>query len=1137
MWFSWFRKPKRKPVTEKRHPHRGLRCLPRLEILEDRTVPSFFTPPTYAVGTSPNTLAVGDFNGDGKQDLAVVNEQSNTVSVLLGTGNGTFQPAVNYATGALPIGVAVGDFNGDSHLDLAVANSGSNSISVLLGTGDGTFQPRTDILLPLTPMALTVGDFNGDGKADIAVATGNATTDDVTMLLGNGNGTFQAPVTTVTDTSTIFTTFWAGRRSSISSADFNGDGHLDLVVVNNKDAPVIGRGGVVIGVQSLPGTVSVLLGNGDGTFQAPRNFAIGSSPQSVAVGDFNSDGRPDFAVSNLASGSLSVFMNSGNANFSSSTILVGTTTGILAAGDFNGDGVSDLAVPATIFSSTGGFAGVKVFNGQAGGTLQAGATYALGLSLPVAGDFNGDGHLDLAGIVFNGIGGSAVVPWLNNGNGTFPAPVLITAGGVTLSSQATGDFNGDGIPDLVTSTGQVQLGLGDGRFGDTTTLPFLSGSSVAAVDADGNGTVDILVGNPGYPTGQVAAWFNSPGYDNRTGGAVGFTFSAPTQIAAGDNTSVTVTAVDALGNPVPGFLGTVDLDFTPAGSTALNLASQYTFTAADNGRHTFLFSNVTQVGAGTLSVFAAGMPTKTAPLTVVPAALSHFVFSAPATIPAGTPFSFTITAEDRFGNVETGYTGTVHFSALANDTQAVLPADYTFTAADAGTHTFGSTLFKTAGASSPFINAKDVATGVNSFDTIFVTPLAPAGLSVTNLPSPDTAGIALSVTVTAVDIYGNRAFGYTGTVHFSSSDPQASLPADYTFTAADAGVHGFLVTLKTAGTQSFGIADTVNAAFSSTQSGIVVVPAPASVFTFTGLPSSTTAGVPQTFIVTAFDAFGNRAPYLGTVVFSSTDGQSLLPRPYTFTAADAGSHIFSATLLTAGAQSLTANDFFNGLPSGTQSVTVTPAAAASFTVTGFPTATTAGVAHAFTVTARDAFGNVATGYTGTVAFTSSDPIASLPANYIFTAADAGIHTFTATLKRAGTQFIQVTDTLVGSILGAENGLAVTAAAVTHFVISGPTSVTQGVGFKITVSAVDDFGNVNAGYRGTVHLSSTDSTGGTQNFTFSNNDNGVHVFSYTLDALGFQTLTVTDLSNSAIFGSIVVDVLTKSGGGGGGGGAA
>jgi hypothetical protein len=1048
---AWLKQLIQKPERARRSRPPGHR--PHVEWLEDRTVLSFFTPPTFAVGTAPVAQVVGDFNGDGKQDLAVVNEQSNTVSVLLGNGDGSFKPAVNYATGSLPTGVAVGDFNGDGHLDLAVANSGSNSVSVLPGNGDGTFGPRTDIALSLMPLALTVGDFNGDGKADIAVATGNATTDNVTMLLGNGNGTFQVPVTTVTDTAPTFTTFWGGRRSSISSADFNGDGHRDLVVVNNKDAPVLGRGGVVIGAQSMPGTVSVLLGNGDGTLQAPRNFAVGSSPQSVAVDDFNGDGRPDFAVSNFASGSVSVFMNAGNANFSSSTMLLGTSTGILAAGDFNGDGITDLAVP---FGA--GFGGLKVFNGQAGGTLQAGATYALGLSLPVAGDFNGDGHPDLAGILFNGLGGSAVEPWLNNGNGTFPAPVLIPAGGVTLASQATGDCNGDGIPDLVTSSGQVELGLGDGRFGDTTTLPFLSGSSVAAVDADGNGTVDVVVGNPAYPTGQVAAWLNSPGYDNRTGGAVGFTVSAPAQIAAGDNTAVTVTAVDALGNPVPGFLGTVDLDFTPAGSTALNLAGQYTFAAADNGRHTFLFSDVTQPGAGKLSVFAAGMPTATAPLTVVPAALSKFVFSAPATIPAGTPFSFTITADDRFGNVETGYTGTVHFSALANDTQAVLPPDYTFTAADAGTHTFGATLFKTAGASSPFINAKDLATGVNSFATIFVTPLAPAGLSVSSLPSPYTAGTLSGVAVTAVDIYGNRAPGYTGTIHVSSSDPQSSLPADYTFTAADASTHSFPVTLKTAGTQSFSVGDTVNAAFASVQSGIVVVPAAASVFAFTGLPATTTAGVPQTFTITAEDPFGNRAPYFGTVSFASSDSQRSLPGFYTFTAADAGSHSFSATLRTAGAQSLTATDFFNGTPSGAQAITVNPAAAASFSVTGFP-ATTAGVAQRFTVTARDAFGNVATGYSGTVTFNSSDPLAALPANYTFTAADTGTHTFTATLKRAGTQSITVTDVAAATVLGSQTGILVTPAAVSRFGILAPTTVTQGVGFKFTVSALDAFGNV------------------------------------------------------------------------------
>jgi hypothetical protein len=111
-------------------------------------------------------------------------------------------------------------------------------------------------------------------------------------------------------------------------------------------------------------------------------------------------------------------------------------------------------------------------------------------------------------------------------------------------------------------------------------------------------------------------------------------------------------------------------------------------------------------------------------------------------------------------------------------------------------------------------------------------------------------------------------------------------------------------------------------------------------------------------------------------------------------------------------------------------------------------------------------------------------------------------------------------------LASSLSVSVAPGAVTHFIISGPTAVTQGVGFKITVSAVDDFGNVNPGYRGSVHLSSTDAMGGTQNFTFSNNDNGVHIFSYTFNALSVQTITITDLSNSSIFGSITEDVLPK-----------
>ncbi len=192
-------------------------------------------------------------------------------------------------------------------------------------------------------------------------------------------------------------------------------------------------------------------------------------------------------------------------------------------------------------------------------------------------------------------------------------------------------------------------------------------------------------------------------------------------------------------------------------------------------------------------------------------------------------------------------------------------------------------------------------------------------------------------------------------------------------------------------------------------------------------PSTTdTAGTAQTFTVTALGPNGQTdTHYTGTIHFTSTDPHALLPANYTFTAADAGVHTFSATLETAGTQSVTATDTTNPSTTGTEpNITVAAAAASSLTLTGFPNPDTAGTAANFTVTAYDPYGNVATGYTGTVHFTSTDPQASLPANYTFTAADAGKHTFSATLKTAGTQSITATDTASASITGTTSATVV-----------------------------------------------------------------------------------------------------------------
>ena len=309
-------------------------------------------------------------------------------------------------------------------------------------------------------------------------------------------------------------------------------------------------------------------------------------------------------------------------------------------------------------------------------------------------------------------------------------------------------------------------------------------------------------------------------------------------------------------------------------------------------------------------------------------------------------------------------------------------------------------------------------------------PVAVAGftasLVVSGFPSPDVAGVAHGFSVKAVDAYGKTAAGYLGTVHFTSSDPLAKLPANYTFTATDAGTHVFTVTLETAGSQSVTATDTVTASIKGIQSGIVVNPAAA-----THLSVSTVnpyvAGVAHSVTVTAKDVYGNTATgYLGTVTFTSTDAKALLPANYTFTAADNGVHTFSVTLKTAGTQAVRARDTVTSTITGAQyGIVVTPAAAKTLVVSGLASPRTAGVAGIVTVTARDAFGNSATGYLGTIKFTSTDSKALLPADYKFTAANAGTHTFSVTLKTAGTQAVRARDTVTATLTGAQMGIVVT----------------------------------------------------------------------------------------------------------------
>ncbi len=498
---------------------------------------------------------------------------------------------------------------------------------------------------------------------------------------------------------------------------------------------------------------------------------------------------------------------------------------------------------------------------------------------------------------------------------------------------------------------------------------------------------------------------------------------ALTSATAGAPVSLTVTALDSNGHRIA-YTGTVH--FTSTDPQAV-LPADYTFTAADNGQHTFM---VTLKTAGNQAVFITDTHNNQlavlSGIVVSPAAASALVVNSfPSPTTAGTAGAVKVTVVDAYGNVVTGYRGTVHLTS--SDPQAALEGDHTFTAADNGSYAFAATLV-TAGTQS--ITATDTATAsiTGTQSGIVVNPGAAQSLVVAGFPSPTQAGTAGTFTVTAYDAYGNVATGYTGTVSFFSSDPQAQLPADYTFTAADQGSATFTATLFTGGAQVLGAFDATNGNLFGEQDGIVVTPGPVSVLVVTGFPSPTTAGTPGTFTVTAEDAYGNVVPdFTDRIAFFSSDTQAGLPSSYQFTLGDQGSHTFTATLYTAGMQSIGAIDVNNSSVVGEQDgIEVDPAAAVTFVVSGFPSPTQAGMPGQFEVAAVDPYGNVDTNYAGTITFYSSDPDAQLPADYTFTPDDAGTHVFTATLFTPGTQSIGAFDVNDGSIFGEQDNIEVDA---------------------------------------------------------------------------------------------------------------
>jgi hypothetical protein len=620
--------------------------------------------------------------------------------------------------------------------------------------------------------------------------------------------------------------------------------------------------------------------------------------------------------------------------------------------------------------------------------------------------------------------------------------------------------------------------------------------------------------------------------------ATQFTVTAPSTATAGSPFDVTVTARDQYGNVATGYRGTIHFTTSDSGpgfgsGSGSATPADYTFTAGDSGAHTFT-NGVTFVTAGNQSVTAAdtangALTSSSGNVIVTAAAATHFDVSTPATATAGSPFSISVTARDQFNNRATGYAGTIHVTKSDLGFGSALPADYTFTAADSGTHAFASAVTFVA-AGSQTVTATDTSNNAVTSSSSSVTVAASGATHFdVNAPAASTAGVAFSVTVTARDQFGNMAAGYTGKIHLTKTDvnSDSALPADYTYTGGDAGVHTFTngVMLSTTGSQSITATDSANGAL--TGSGTVSVTAAAVDHLTVSTPTTGVAGIALSATVTACDRFGNVATsYRGTVHFTKSDSGSgaMIPADYTFLSADGGTHTFTnaVTLVTAGNQLVTASD--GPLGTGSGSVTVAPAAATHFAVS-CPATAIAGDLIDVTVTARDQFNNVATGYAGTIQYTALNPWGTVQKGGLstFVAGDMGSKAVlqSALFGIAGTWNLTATDTTQSSLTGSAS-LLVSPGATSQFLV-GLVGVTPTAGtvFSVVITAIDSFRNPTPDYRGTVHFSSDDPRAltPTSDVTFAPANAGQMQVNMTFYTAGAVLLTATDVAKPGITGSV------------------
>jgi hypothetical protein len=752
----------------------------------------FATQQTFAVGTQPAAVAVGDFNGDGKPDLVIANASSNTVSVLLnttpaGATTPSFAAQQTFAVGMSPEAVAVGDINGDGKPDLIVVNSGSNTVSVLLnttatGATTPSFAAQQTFAVGTQPHAVAVGDFNGDGKPDLAVA--NTGSDTVSVLLNT------TAMGATTPSFAAQQTFAVGTApDGVAVGDFNGDGKPDLAVANSGSNTV----SVLLDTTAMGATVP--------SFAVQQTFAVGMNPVSVAVGDINGDGKPDLAVVNSGSNTVSVLLNTTTMGATTpsfaaqQTFSTGTQPSAVAIGDFNGDGLPDLAITNAGTSTMMGMTVSVLLNTTAMGattpsfaTQQTFAT-GVGPASVAVGDFNGDNTPDLA--IANGndntasvllndsitITGSPATGTISSAPET-PTAIMVVSGTTPQSAPVGSAFATPLAVDVrdvsgtlvqgVTVTFTAPMSGASGQFG-------MSNSAMVVTNASGRATAPTFTANTTAGTYMVTAQAmggSNPSttftLTNTPGAATKLTVTAgnnqSTTVGTAFANNVVVTLTDQNGNPVPG----ATIIFTgPTSGPGASFMGGNVGTTDANGQVSKMATANVVAGSYMVTAMTVGSMSLSATINLTnnPGAADHFRVITTAANPqvAGVPFSVTVTAQDLYGNTATGYMGTIHFRS-ADPHPATLPADFTFTAADQGTHTFmnGVILF-TPGTWD--VTVMDTHANITGAALVNVVAMAPTMTMLVSSLNPAPPGQAVTFTAT-VSTTAQGAGTPAGTVTF-----------------------------------------------------------------------------------------------------------------------------------------------------------------------------------------------------------------------------------------------------------------------------------------------------------------------------------------------------------------------------------